>query len=275
MLIVIQKPEIDGIGNVLKGFISAYSIYNDTVIECNPTYDLGAYDTILDSKHIYDANKKNKKIEYFRTCRLLVLNSEEGDQQHIFNEFQHTDRGSSILSPLYSHVLIDWNYDVNKISETIRNRVLSTIERITFHPDILALYEMSKKIFPIQEPSLGVSIRTWKASHETDISRPYSPDVYKNKIREVVQEKGIQTIVLSTDNNSVNEEYISYCKSLRSDISVHILDFNSLQKNKLQGALLKIWLLADCSTFICNRISTFSELVFWFGKCRKTVHPLF
>jgi hypothetical protein len=274
MKIVIRKPEIDGIGNVLKGFISAYSVYENTVVECNPTYVFGNYDTVLEAKHIFVPD--NEGIDYFRTCRLLVLASEECDQPHIPNEYWHTDRGSSIISPVFSdHVLIDWNYDADKLCEKVRTRILTTIDRISFHPDVIAAYEKMKTAIFTNGPALGISVRTWRCHHEHDIDRPYSGDVYKNKIRDtILADVSLQTIVLSTDNESVNQEYIDYCKSVRPGLTVHMLsDKGTL--NELQYTLLKIWLLSDCSVFICNRISTFSELVFWFGKCQQTIFPLF
>jgi hypothetical protein len=50
---------MDGIGNVLKGFITASGISNNVVIECNPTYMYGNYDTILDDRHIFNENKNS------------------------------------------------------------------------------------------------------------------------------------------------------------------------------------------------------------------------
>lgn len=279
--IVIRKPEVDGIGNVLKGFISAFSVYSNTVVECNRGYVFGSYDTILDDRHIF--NEKDKNPYYFRTCRLLVLASEEDVQQHISNEFQCTDRGSSIISPLYSdRVLIDWNYDVNKIDQTVRDRILRTIDQIVFRNDVINMYgRLKTHIFgSLSQNALGVSVRTWKCHHERDIDRPYYGDVYKNKIREVVENKPINMIVLSTDNDSVNDEYVSYCKSLKPNMKVVVLNDEELKNagmnsNPLQHVLLKIWILSNCNDFICNRISTFSELVFWFGRCRQTIYPLF
>jgi len=45
--------------------------------------------------------------------------------------------------------------------------------------------------------------------------------------------------------------------------------------NDLQFAIIKIILLSKCNYFIANRISSFSELVFWFSKCNIKVFPLF
>jgi hypothetical protein len=87
--IVIRKSYVDGIGNVFKGFISALGLQDDVVIECNPNYIYGVYDTILDDKFIF--KNKGHKIEYFYTSRLLVQKCEEDIQENVYNEFQRTD----------------------------------------------------------------------------------------------------------------------------------------------------------------------------------------
>jgi hypothetical protein len=263
--IVIKKTNCDGIGNVLKGFISAYSIYDNTVIECNKDYIFGNYDKILNNKHIYNnENKENK--EYFYTCRLMVLKEEEKYQQHIPNEFWHTDRGgNSFISNFFSdNTLIDWNYDQSKIS---------------FNHIVFNEYNLLKDILNKYKNKLGVSIRTWKSSHESGIDRAYSVDIYKEKIKEVLNNNPIDCILLSFDNNDYIEEYISYLSSIYDKDKIYVLN-NIINKDldPLQKVIIKIFLLSDCKHFIANRISTFSELVFWFSMYKfvdQSVYPLF
>ena len=81
---VIRKTYYDGLGNVMKGFITAFSVNPNTKIECNPTYKFGVYDTVLDSQHIFDPDT-NDKVFYMYTSRMLVLAEEEGVQEHIKN----------------------------------------------------------------------------------------------------------------------------------------------------------------------------------------------
>lgn len=89
--VVIEKTNHDGIGNVLKGFISCYSVHENTVIECNPDYVYGNYDSILDDKHIYKSDPLVKP-EYAYTSRLVVTRDEEvNGQQNIVNEYTQTN----------------------------------------------------------------------------------------------------------------------------------------------------------------------------------------
>lgn len=262
MLWVITKTSCDGIGNVMKGFLSAFSVNPDTKIECNPDYTLGKYDTVLDSRHIY----QDGEYEPFYTCRLLVLRDEEDEQENIYNEFQYTNGcGNSNLNHHYSFTkLIDWNYDVSRISTRVKERILGAIDKVVFQPHILdSVNEYVSQFRPGK--TLGISVRTWKANHERNIDRPYDFQTYAEAIRQHLP--SVSTIVLSVDNEDVLPEYLE----LLHDRHVILLRHN----NETQNAFVKMLTLAKCDVFVGNRISTFSELVFWFSRCCIQVTPVF
>ena len=262
---VITKTYQDGIGNVMKGFLSGFSIYPNTKIECNPDYSLGQYDTVLDSKHIYAAGP----YQPFYTCRLLVLRSEEDDQPTIENEFPYTNGcGNPMLNHNFSTTkLIDWNYDPAKIHPRIRHRILSAIDRIQFRPFVLEQVQSYTSQFGSGK-TLGVSVRTWTAPHEKSIDRPYSFDVYKDVICSNLED--VSTVVLSVDNLDVLPEYLK----LLSNVHVIVLTPTGTE-NPTQYAFIKMLTLAHCNVFIGNRISTFTELVFWFSHHKTKVVTVF
>ena len=267
--LVVKKTGCDGIGNVLKGFISALSINPNTVIECNPNYMFGLYDTILEDKHIY----KGGGGDYVYTCRLLVLKGEEGEQEHIHNEFRGFDGiGNSKFHDFYSRKLIDWNYDSGKISEQVKERVFRIIDTISFKKIVLDHVESVVNKF-VDKKVLGVSVRTWKCKHENNINRAYSFDVYKEKINQVLAaHPEINQIILSVDNDSVIGEYLNYFKDRGIDCFVLM---KSEGLNEIQNAISKALILSKSDYFIGNRISTFSELVFWFGKHKAQVYTVY
>jgi hypothetical protein len=273
--IVIKKSEIDGLGNVLKGFISASAISNNVVIECNPTYIYGNYDTILDNKYIYD-HLDNKKNEYVYTCRLLVLKEEEEYQENILNEYQYSDSiGNDNLNHHFSsNKLIDWNYDEDKIYPIIKNRIINTIDKIIFKNIILNEVELLKKIMISNEnENLGISVRTWKASHENNINRPYDFNIYKNEILSIIEKnKNIKNVILSFDNNNYIDDYINLFNNLKN-INLFILNKKGYL-NDLQFSTIKVLLLSKFDYLIGNRLSTYTELIFWFSKCKIKVTPL-
>jgi hypothetical protein len=262
---VITKTTCDGIGNVMKGFLSALSVNPNSVIECSPGYSLGQYDTVLDPRHIYTGGPR----EPFYTCRLLVLASEEADQQTIENEFPYTNGcGNPALNHTFSFSrLIDWNYDPSKVSDRIRSRILGAIEQVQFQPQILArVADLRSQIRPGHV--LGVSVRTWTAPHEREIHRPYSFAAYMDAIRPHLAT--VSTIVLSVDNDAVLPQY------LEALAPAHVVVLRKPEDvNPTQQAFIKMLTLASCDAFIGARISTFTELVFWFSRCRIQVTPLF
>jgi hypothetical protein len=278
--IVISKTNCDGIGNVLKGFISALSIHNDVVIECNHEYIYGKYDTILDKKYIYDHHihqpHLNNKIKLqFYTCRLLVLLSEEDDQENIYNEFQYTNGcGNGELNRYFSFKkLIDWNYDSSKICDKIKSRIINVIKNIEFSPIIMENVNRFIEENNICENTVGVSVRTWKGCHENNINREYSFDVYRNKILGVLDENNFKNkIIFSFDNHNVENEYVNLCQQFGIK---YITIKKPCNMNDLQYALYKIIILSKCRVCVANRISTFSELIFWFSECKIRMYPLF
>lgn len=274
--IVISKTNCDGIGNVFKGFISALGIHSNVVIECNNDYMYGNYDTILDNKFIYSNNNSDNKIERFYTCRLLVLKEEEEFQENILNEFTYTNGcGNSSLNHLFSFCkLIDWNYDSSKICDKVKNRIFNTIDRIIFKNIIIDKVNLISKDFN-NKNILGVSVRTWKSKHEHNIDRLYNFDIYKKEIINTILRNDIKKVVISFDNDSVKNDYITFLNNY--DVEIIILEKNNnlLEINELQFAIIKVLVLSKCNYLIANRISTFSELIFWFSKCKIKVIPLF
>jgi len=249
----------------MKGFLSAFSVYPNSKIECNPEYSLGHYDTVLAPKHIYTGGPR----EDFYTCRLLVLRSEQEDQEPIETEFRYTNGcGNPRLNHNFSMTkLIDWNYDPIRIHPRIRHRFLSAIDRIQFQPYILEQVRSYTNEFPPGRV-LGVSVRTWTAPHEREVNRPYSFEVYMDAIRSELD--NISAVVLSVDNPDVLPDYLTAL----SHVPVIVLT-PTASENPTQTAFIKMLVLAHCDVCIGNRISTFTELVFWFSRHRTKIIPVF
>lgn len=275
--VVIRKPYIDGIGNVLKGFITASGISNNVVIECNPTYMYGNYDTILDDQHIFNENKNYqfKKIEYLYTCHLLVLKEEGKYQTNLFNS--DVSVGNNSLNNYYDFKkLIDLNYDPEKVCIQVKKRIWNTIDNIKFKDIVLNEVELlQQNILPhkAKDKTLAISVRTWKGAHEKNINRQYSFDIYVNEIISILDKhKNITNVIFSIDNHEYEESYIKFFESM--NINYYILKKNE-KLNDLQFSVIKMLLLSKCDYLIANRVSTFTELIFWFSKCKIKVHPLF
>ena len=262
-----------GIGNVLKCLISALSVNDDTVIECYDDYIYGNFQTVLDDKFIFKG-KSHKELEKVYSCRLLIHKNEEDIQEDIPNEEWYL---GGLDNPRFHHLFsfskrIDWNYDPNKINPLVKQRIFNAIDKISFKPEIVENVDSVYNHFK-DTKSLGISIRTWRASHEININRPYNFDTYKQKILEVLQKyPDINFLLISIDNHSLLENY----NKLFKELGIKYVILNKSDKvNDIQYAAFKALILAKCNYFIGNRISTFSELVFWFSKHQTEIYTVF
>ncbi len=272
--LVICKTDSAGIGNTMKGFITALSISDNVYIECNPAYMLGNYNSILDDKYIFDNNVTNLT-EFIYSYRFLVLKDEAKNQLHIANEYDTL--APAVYNPKFDNlfsnkVYIDWNYNSDMVHSRIKERIFRAIDKIVFKPIILNYVDNICNTFK-DDITLGISIRTWKGEHEHNINRPYSFDTYKAKIMDVLSlHPQINKFVISIDNSTYIREYVELFNTLNRP-TIIIPQYAEI--NSLQHAIIKVLVLAKCNYFIGNRISTFSELVFWFSKHRAITYTVF
>jgi hypothetical protein len=147
------------------------------------------------------------------------------------------------------------------------------MDKIQFTETVNAAVQQWTSLF--SSANLGISVRTWKSYHESNVPRPYSFEVYREKIAEVMQcHPEIRTIVVSLDHEDAVGEYMSYLTKTYPMCSFVVLQHPS-HLNPIQYATVKALTLAKCNYFIGNRMSTFSELVFWFGKCLPRVYTVY
>jgi hypothetical protein len=92
-------------------------------------------------------------------------------------------------------------------------------------------------------------------------------------LRKGVENNNIKNVLLSIDNEEYLHEYTELFKNYKN-INLFILKKPD-HLNDTQFAILKVMILSKCNFLIANRISTFTELIFWFSKCKIKVFPLF
>lgn len=264
-----------GLGNTLKSFISAYSIYENTVIEAG-NFPTGKYDTVLPSRFLYNATGLSHVNFLDYDCwRWRVLKIEEASQTTLENDYSNGFECDTSLANFFStRVKIDLFYNRALLADAVFNRLYETVKKIQFREEITN----SVDGFHFNSyDSLAVSVRTWTAEHEQNVGRRYSFDEYATAIsRALATDPHIRNVVLSVDNPSAFPVYLRYLSQFRN-ITVVPLFLNDEESNlnSLQKSVVKMLVMSKCGFFICNRASTFSELVFWFSGCTQKVTALF
>jgi len=201
---------------------------------------------------------------------------EEAYQEDLPNE-------ETVISPIHPTLFhwyfskkkrIDWHYDPLKVHPLVRARIFSAMDKIRWKPILWETVETWHTAFA-SRVSLGISVRTWTAPHEQHIQRAYRAEVYFEAIAKAVKEHPeIQTFVLSVDQVSHLGDYITHLSTNYPSRSIVVL--SSLPHlNPIQYAVTKAFTLARCHYVIGNRISTFTELIYWFGRCQPVVYPVF
>jgi hypothetical protein len=262
---VVQKTWCDGIGNVIKGYVSALSVNPASVVECNPLYTLGLYDTVLDPSHVYVEG--GPRLDFY-TCRLLVLREEEGSQPLIPNEFAGAcTTGNPWLDRFYSTTkCIDWNYDSQRLAPRVRERIDRIFASLRFLPFVTERVQRVTRCLEGRR-SLGISVRTWRAPHERNIDRPYDFEVYRRAILGMLPH--VSWVLLSVDCEEETPRYLQMLQGVPVTVLAQPED-----ENATQHAFVKVLSLARCDYLVASRLSTFVELAWWFSGRRVVVVPV-
>jgi hypothetical protein len=287
-----------GIGNALKEFISALSIHENTKIESHDgSKDWKQYANILDPVHIYNPNDSSVKLDIddrtgiVNSWRWLLLRDEERffnqsspcrrAELHAFGLPGRMRRGfvdSANLAPLYStDVAIDFVYDRASLPSDVVRRILRGVRSVRFLPHILS--QVNDVTDSLIHPAVSVSVRSWAAAHEKNeapIRRKYDPEAYMRLIRDTVVEYGMKSVLIAFDNPELlRGQFSSFLDDLKASTGVQVFFFDFPQgTHMLEKAAVEMLSLGKTAVLIGDPISTFLELVYWFGECRQIVkHP--
>lgn len=277
-MVLFTVEPASGFCNNLKAFITALSI-GDTNIRCRKTTGREqpkSYEEIFNSKHIHHDDSESG--QYYTSCRFRILESEDADQQQLTNELWLWDPlvihagGKEIR---FANKTIDWFFDRALICDKVFNRIMGAIDSISWQPQII--FEVEKEHQKLIHPVLAVSIRTWTYKFEepnltsrTDepCKRVYNFETYRDAIMKFLPEA--KTILLSTDNDDVLPEYTELLKNHNV-----VIYKRPPELTENQYAAIKLLLCAKADFLVCSRLSTYSECIWWFSRCRQKVIPLF
>ena len=248
-----------GLGNTLKGFITGLSLGSDIKIIPNQNNLMGDFSKILSEKYIcHELGDR----EIFSTYRFLILKSEEEQQQHLPTEFD--SRFLLEKFGVFSVKTIDWHYDRQLISDAVYTRIMSAIDSLIWKDKIIL--EVDKLCQTLEHPALAIAVRTWRAKHERSYSkRPYDTAKYKDAIKKF-KSYDLKSVFLSYDNAAAEHDYDDVLDGLKV-IKYH----KPADISEIEYTIISMLSLAECDYLVCNRISTFAELIFWFSRCSQHV----
>jgi hypothetical protein len=275
---------LSGLCNVLKSFVTALSITEVGNTNILPRFDAhfdANYNEILDDSLI--CHGPHEFGQSFVSARLLILKSEESEQQDLINDAKslgdHPNIANKSLSYLFSTHSIDWFYDRNLISDKVYERIQTGINRIKWRDEILSEVERVSKDF--EYPLLTVQLRTW--THKFDppnctsirdgVIRDYNFEEYKNAINKFLKsEEPPKTIFLTSDSDEVLPTYLDYLK----DYDVNVVTYTQPENvTQMQFSAASMLIGSKCDMLVCNRLSTFAECIWWFGGCKAKTIPVF
>lgn len=268
-----------GLCNVLKSFVTAISIGETNIL---PRFDIhfdADYREILDDSLI--CHGPHEFGDSFVSARLLILKSEENEQADLINDAKalgdHPNIANKSLSYIFSTHSIDWFYDRALISDDVYNRIQNGISKIKWRNEVLSEVERVSANF--EYPLLSIQIRTW--THQFDppnctsirdgVIRDYNFETYKNAIDQFLNsETPPKTIFLTADVDSVLPQYLEYLKDY------NVVTYTKLEHvTQMQYSAASMLLGSKSDMLVCNRLSTFSECMWWFGGCKATTIPVF
>lgn len=264
----------DGLGNKLKAMIGSLSLNKQTKVQCSKDLCYSDFESILPSQYLYDVRKDTHCISYY-TSRLPVLKREEKGQKNLVNEFSKHWCDLKELNYLISNHYIDWYYDPTQLSNEVKNRILHSLHSLQFLPYIYTTIEDLIRTFTDIKTSLSVAIRTWHASHESSINRTYFATDYKKQISSVLDtHPEITDVLIMIDNKEYLSEYGEcFDQMVKSGRKVHFCENQNW--TDLAYALIQVLLASKCTYLIGNRISSFTELIYWYSDLKIIPYLLY
>lgn len=238
--IVTIKKEC-GLSNRIKSILSALRSYDkvNTIVEA-------------DSYIFPDITLVDELINPFIDWRLYVFPEEE----HYIENYK----------------TIDFLYE--KVPEYFVQEYVKIIDNLKINPDILSYVNNFIKNW--DSDMLGVHIRSWHSDYPR--SMWHSNSLFENEIDKFPNDK---KIFLCSDNpevikhfiNKYDERIITYPQTMHERVLGSVNPFEQYHNNiqLVVDGFIDCLLLSKCSTIIGTFCSTFTEVAWWFGKCKAKV----
>jgi hypothetical protein len=259
-----------GLANTLNGFITLLSVDKNTKIKTVPDYELGNMGEILDTSYIKPDNEIYMD-NIFWCSHFLVLKTEtdQKDTGTLLKKWRVLTLNPVLDTFFNNNVHIGLNFDRTLICEKVKNRYFNTLDNIKWNTDVLKIVDSIE----IKKNSLAITVRTWTHSHEKTTHLPYSFEEYRDVINRALTENKYDHIYFTIDNEDKKEPYIELLN--KTGIPYTELNLKLKDVSEIRKSLSTMMLVSKCNTMVCNRISTFACLAFWFSRLTMKVYTVF
>lgn len=197
------------------------------------------------------------------TWRILALKSEEKllDDSFVDAFPERFDTQSPEFQALYTkRYILDGMY--HKIPKPILRRILLAQEQIPWNPKLKQILDS----IPQLHRCLGVSVRTWRASHDNNPlaayrAKSFNPQKYLDVIKQY--ENKIEAIFFSFDTPEA--------EALFKDVKIPRVNINLSSYSPIVQAALKAQILGNCGMILGDKLSTYIEAAWYMGGCRADI----
>ena len=250
-----RNPDPSRFGNKYKSLLACvatgFKVYGNR---------LQGFEELLDSDAIAPPGTKGYD---YGSWRLPVIKMEESLLTPAFQDKypERFDTDSWEVESMYSRrFTIDGFY--HKIPKPILNRLIRATEWIPWKPQI----QQHLQSIPLLHRVLGVSVRTWRAPHDTCAlsahrAKQFKPEKYLEVIKKF--ENKVEAIFFSFDNPEA-EKYFK-------DVTIPRINIPLTQFSPLVQAATKAQILGNCGLILGDKESTFIEAAWYMGGCRADV----
>ena len=157
---------------------------------------------------------------------------------------------------------IDFEY--HHIPASIQKIYLDYLKKMDIRPDLLAITR-NFAINNFTAETVSVHLRTWLTDDWDQAPKRHHHFFNEEKYRKIIENHLDDGIFLSSDN-------IGYAERLKADYGDAIITVErSDAENPVDFAFINLLLLSRNSIIYGSKISTFTEMAWWYSGCRAEV----
>lgn len=253
--------------DVIKSFINAKSINNNSYIHVNYENEMSRYNQLFKEEIINPMNLYGTQ-EIFLMNRLCALKDEEimKNTKNLLT-FKPVNDISKFIDKYQTNQFFDFQYDKTLIHSNITQRIISIVNYMKLNINDTIKDFAQNIINRIQQPAIGIYIHELNTNTNNPYSR-FEKEIIVKHLQEQLNNNLIKTIIIFCENSSDLPTFLPYCNSYPT------LTPQNDKFTVLQNQLTRLLIFSQCQILIGKRSHNLTDLSFWFSQCSQTVVPI-